>query len=62
MDTKDFDTLNRLLDEVMKLAPCKGRGCVGHMNCEFGEWVLWGELCNRRCAESSMDGEGSVSS
>ena len=45
MDTKDFDTINRLLDEVMKLAPCKGRGCVGHMNCEFGENGCYGESC-----------------
>ncbi len=45
MTSEDFDILNRLLDEVMKLAPCKGGRCVGHMNCEFGENGCYGESC-----------------
>lgn len=45
MNEKDLRRLDELLDLLIKVAPCNGGACVGHMNCEFGENGCYGESC-----------------
>lgn len=45
MSDKDLEMLTKLLDDLIKEAPCKGGACVGHMLCAFGENECYGERC-----------------
>lgn len=45
MTKKNIEKLNDLLNELLTISPCRGKSCVGHMNCEFGENGCYGESC-----------------
>lgn len=54
MEKKELDKLSDMLDDLMKIAPCKGCACVGHQNCEFGENGCYGESCAIEDVRSAM--------
>ena len=46
MVKEQYLELYNLLDDLMMSdAPCKGCGCVGHQNCNFGENGCYGDSC-----------------
>lgn len=56
MKTKvDYNQLYDQLDNLMKEAPCKGRSCVGHQNCEYGINGCYGIDCAIEIVQLGID-------
>ena len=45
MDNEELILLKNLLDKLLLNAPCKGRSCVGHFNCDYCADESYGESC-----------------